>query len=199
MEMYQTPLLQTIPPERLAAAVPVTKGPGEYITQASVPVEHFYILQSGCAKLIHDIPEGGPVIIDLYHEGDFLGEMEMVGLSYSDRSIIAMTPCTLYRFTKEQFLWLWTHCSAFSLAILRVHCDRLLKAGDNKVNAERLVLREKILLILQEHLNEKGYFPYTKDILAELAGISIRSLNRTLAAMEECGLIRVSKGTIRLT
>lgn len=31
-----------------------------------------------------------------------------------------------------------------------------------------------------------------------MAGVSIRSLNRTLAALKESGLIRISKGTIRL-
>ena len=198
MERRAASLMQAIPPELLSGAQQISRAPGAYITRAAVPVEQFYILRSGCAKLIYDSPNADPLIIDLYHQGDFFGEMEMAGLSYLDRSIVAMTDCALYQFTREQFFQLWNTCGAFSLYVLRVHCDRLLRAGDDKINAERLVLREKVFRIIQQNLNERGYFLYTKDILAEMAGISIRSLNRTLALLEGDQLIRLSKGTIRL-
>ena len=72
-------------PDLLAQAQVIRKAPGEYVTQAGIPVEHFYLMRSGLAKLIYDPSDGDPLILDLYHEGDFFGEMEMVGVGYSDR------------------------------------------------------------------------------------------------------------------
>ena len=186
-------------PDLLAQAQVIRKAPGEYVTQAGIPVEHFYLMRSGLAKLIYDPSDGDPLILDLYHEGDFFGEMEMVGVDYSDRSIVAMTECVLYQFTRDGFFRLWRACPDFSLYVLQLHCQRLLRSGNDKIYAERLVLKEKVLHLLQLHANEKGYFAYTKDVLSEMAGVSIRSLNRTLAALEESGCVRLSRGTIRLT
>lgn len=138
------------------------------------------------------------VILDIYHPGDFFGEMEMIGLSTDDRTIIALTHCELYQITKEQFLFLYETCPEFSLCILRVHCERLLRAGDSQINAECMFLREKVFRLIQDNLNERGYFIYTKTVLAEMAGVSIRSLNRSLSELEAKELIVVSNGTIRL-
>ncbi|HIT56361.1 MAG TPA: Crp/Fnr family transcriptional regulator [Candidatus Galloscillospira stercoripullorum] len=187
-----------IPDEILAQARELRREPGEYITRAATPVEHFYVMGAGLAKLIYDAPDGEPLILDLYRQGDFFGEMEMVGVGYNDRSIVAMTECTLYEFSREAFFRLWSACPEFSLYVLRLHCQRLLRSGTDKIYAERLVLKEKVMHLIRLHGNELGYFPYTKDVLSEMAGVSIRSLNRTLAALKESGLIRISKGTIRL-
>jgi CRP-like cAMP-binding protein len=74
----------------------------------------------------------------------------------------------------------------------------MLKAGDDKVYADRTMLRGRVFRIIQDNLNPKGYFLYAKQILAEMIGISIRSLNRILKEMENDRLIIVSQGTIQL-
>lgn len=176
----------------------VTAEQGEVITSAFQPARYFYVLKLGAAKLIYESPDTKSVIIDIYHAGDFFGEMEMIGLSTDDRSIIALNHCELYRITREQFVYLYEHCSQFSLHILRIHCDRLLRTGDSRINAECMLLREKVFRIIQDNLNKNGYFLYTKEVLAEMAGVSIRSLNRSLAELQAKKLIIVSGGSIRL-
>jgi len=172
--------------------------PGDVVTSVNQPAKHFYVLNKGSAKLLYEEANAKSVILDIYHQGDFFGEMEMIGLSTDDRTIIALTHCELYQITKEQFLLLYETCPEFSLSILRVHCERLLRAGDSQVNAECMFLREKVFRLIQDNLNEHGYFVYTKTVLAEMAGVSIRSLNRSLSELEAKELIVVSNGTIRL-
>ncbi len=191
-------LIDSIPPEYLNAAERIRYAVGEYITNPNEPVKYFYILLSGSAKLMYEGAKGEPLILDIYHAGDFFGEMEMVDLQTFDRAIIALTPCEAYRFSRRQFFDLWDGAGAFSRLLLMVHCDRLLRAGDDKVYAERTVLREKVFRIIQNHINARGCFLYTKHILAEMSGVSIRSLNRTLKELEEDGLIVQTGGTIRL-
>ena len=122
----------------------------------------------------------------------------MVGVAYNDRSIVAMTECTLYEFSREAFFRLWSACPEFSLYVLRLHCQRLLRSGNDTIYAERLVLKEKVMHLIRLHGNELGYFPYTKDVLSEMAGVSIRPLTGTLAPRKERGLIRISRATIPL-
>lgn len=191
-------LLNTIPPSVLATAELRTFAPGEYIKRSGASFCNFCILASGTAKLIYEDRNAQPLIIDLYHTGDFFGEMEAIGMQTDDRSIIAMTDCKVYQYTKDQFLEIWNTCSALSRYILQIHCERLIRAGDDKINSECMFLREKLFRLIQENLNSSNYFLYTKDVLAEMAGTSIRSLNRALAELCEMKLIVVSSGSIRL-
>lgn len=171
---------------------------GQYIIRANEPINFFYILIRGSVKLIHDDVDAEPLIIDIYHSGDFFGEMEMIGIVTKDRSIVAMTQCEVLRFSHEQFIKFWNESNEFSLWILHVHCSRLLRAGDDKINSDRTIQRVRVFRIIQGNLSEKGYFLYTKQILAEMVGISIRSLNRSLKELEADRLITVSSGTIKL-
>ena len=61
-----------------------------------------------------------------------------------------------------------------------------------------MFLREKVFRLIQQNLNEQNYFLYTKDILAEMAGVSMRSLNRSLSELKQLRLISISSGAIRL-
>ena len=190
-------MLNTIPKELLAAARYLKYAPGEFIKQSGSSFCHFCILAKGTAKLIYDDSENPPLIIDLYHTGDFFGEMEAIGMQTDDRSIVALTDCELYRFTKEQFLEMWNTCSDLSRYILYVHCERLIRSGDDMIRSESVFLRDKVFRIIQENLNDANYFLYTKDVLAEMAGTSIRSLNRALSELKDAKLISLSSG-IRL-
>ena len=189
--------LNTIPHTFLTGAALLHFHPGEYIKRAGDAFDHFCILKSGSCKLVYEA-ENTSLIIDLYHAGDFFGEMEAIGMQTSDRSLIALTECDVYRFTKEQFHHMWSTNSAMSMYILTVHCERLLRSGDDKIDSECMFLREKVFRLIQQNLNEQNYFLYTKDILAEMAGVSVRSLNRSLSELKELRLISVASGAIRL-
>ena len=190
-------LLNTIPKELLATAQLQKFPAGSFIKRSGSSFCHFCILAKGTAKLVYDDGENPPLIIDLYHTGDFFGEMEAVGMQTDDRSIVALTDCELYRFTKEQFIAMWNQYNDVSRYILYVHCERLIRAGDDKIRSENVFLRDKVFRIIQENLNSANYFLYTKDVLAEMSGTSIRSLNRALAELKEAKLISFSSG-IRL-
>lgn len=189
--------LNTIPRAFLENAALLHFFPGEYIKRAGDDFDHFCILKSGSCKLVYEA-ENTSLIIDLYHAGDFFGEMEAIGMQTSDRSLIALTECDVYRFTKEQFHHMWSTNSEMSMYILTVHCERLLRSGDDKIDSECMFLREKVFRLIQQNLNEQNYFLYTKDILSEMAGVSMRSLNRSLSELKELRLISVSSGAIRL-
>lgn len=190
-------LLGTIPKELLKTAQLQKFPAGSYIKRSGSSFCHFCILAKGTAKLVYDDGENPPLIIDLYHTGDFFGEMESIGMQTDDRSIVALTDCELYRFTKEQFVAMWNQYNDVSRYILFVHCERLIRAGDDKIRSENVFLRDKVFRIIQENLNDANYFLYTKDILAEMSGTSMRSLNRALAELKEAKLISLSSG-IRL-
>ncbi|MBO2526794.1 MAG: hypothetical protein CW335_01235 [Clostridiales bacterium] len=190
-------LLATIPQRYLDMAKIVSYKPGEYLKRTGDSFFNFCILAEGTVKLLHDNAES-PLILDLYHKGDFFGEMEAIGMQTDDRSIVALTDCKVYQFTGAQFLEMWNECSDVSRYILYVHCERLIREGNDKIHAETLFLREKVFRLIQENLNDSNYFMYTKDVLAEMAGISIRSLNRVLAELNDMKMIRLSSGTIRL-
>lgn len=189
--------LNTIPKTLLDGAKLMHFAPGDYIKRAGNSFAHFCILSKGSCKLVYE-SDTTSLIIDIYHVGDFFGEMEAIGMQTSDRSLIALTECEVYQFTPEQFHRMWSCCSDVSMYILTVHCKRLLSAGNDKIDSECMFLREKVFRLIQQNLNEQNYFLYTKDILAEMAGVSMRSLNRSLSELKQLRLISITAGAIRL-
>ena len=189
--------LHTIPKAFLDDAVLLRFGTGEYIKRAGDDFDHFCILNKGSCKLVYEA-ENTSLIIDLYHEGDFFGEMEAIGMQTTDRSLIALTDCEVLCFTKEQFQHMWSTCSDMSMYIFTVHCERLMRSGNDKIDSECMFLREKVFRLIQQNLNDQNYFLYTKDVLAEMAGVSMRSLNRSLSELKELRLISIKSGAIRL-
>lgn len=189
--------LNTIPRAFLDSAKLLHFAPGEYIKRAGDAFDHFCILSKGSCKLVYE-SDNTSLIIDIYHVGDFFGEMEAIGMQTSDRSLIALNECEVYQFTKEQFHHMWSSCSDVSMYILTVHCKRLLSSGNDKIDSECMFLREKVFRLIQQNLNEQNYFLYTKDILAEMAGVSMRSLNRSLSELKQMRLISITSGAIRL-
>lgn len=194
----ERPLLDTIPEKDLASACRAIIAPGVPIIEANEPIKNFYILAQGNAKLIHEDTEADPLIIDIYHTGDFMGEMEMLDIVTQDRSVVAMTQCEVVKFSREQFYRLWKENTEFSMLLLYIHCQRLLRAGDDKVNADRAILRDRLFRLIQLNLNEQGYFRYSKQILAEMVGVSMRSLNRSLKELQCDRLVFVDSGKIQL-
>lgn len=197
MQRSGATFLGTIPKAFLEDATLLHFAAGEYIKHAGDDFDHFCILKKGSCKLVYE-SDTTSLIIDLYHAGDFFGEMEAIGMQTIDRSLIALTPCEVYRFTKEQFHRMWSSCSEVSMYILTVHCERLLSSGNDKIDSECMFLREKVFRLIQQHLNDQNCFLYTKDILAEMAGVSMRSLNRSLSELKQLRLISVTSGAIRL-
>lgn len=192
------PSLLQLPSVVFELGKPVTVQAGEHIIHANATVPSFYLFKKGSAKLVHEAPDATPAIIDIYHAGDFCGEMEMQGLRLENRSVTALNQCELLQYTKEQFFTLWDTCREFSRWVLYTHSRRLLQAGDDKVYLDGAMLRQRVFRVIQNNINAKNYFVYTKQILAELAGISTRSLNRTLNELQHDRLIIVDSGTIRL-
>lgn len=197
MQHRDASFLRIIPQEFLQTAKQLHFEPGEYIKRAGDSFDHFCVLARGSCKLAFEA-ENTSLIIDLYHAGDFFGEMEAIGMQTTDRSLIALTECEVYRFTKEQFHQMWGSCSAVSMYILTVLCERLMRSGNDKIDSECMFLREKVFRLIQQNLNEQNYFLYTKDVLAEMAGVSMRSLNRSLSELKQLRLISISSGAIRL-
>lgn len=189
--------LHTIPRAFLDEATVLHFAPGEYIKCAGDDFDRFCILQKGSCKLVYE-SDNTSLIIDLYHAGDFFGEMEAIGMQTTDRSLIALTECEVLCFTKEQFRNMWSTCSDMSMYIFTVHCERLMRSGNDKIDSECMFLREKVFRLIQQNLNEQNYFLYTKDVLAEMAGVSVRSLNRSLSELKQLRLISISSGAIRL-
>lgn len=189
--------LNTIPKAFLETATLLHFEAGEYIKRTGDSFNHFCILSKGSCKLVYET-DNTSLILDLYHAGDFFGEMEAIGMQTSDRSLISLTACDVYQFTPEQFHHMWSSCSEVSMYILTVHCERLMRSGNDKIDSECMFLREKVFRLIQQNLNEQNYFLYTKDVLAEMAGVSVRSLNRALSELKQLRLITISSGAIRL-
>lgn len=172
--------------------------PGSVVWIESDEDKRFYVIREGSVELSYEDYEGERLIIDIYHAGEFFGEIQMAGLETRNRMITSLTYCELICFTKPQFWKFWDKEKGFSKTIFEMLCKRLIRSGDEKAFCDRVFLRQRVLKIIAENVNEVGYFLYNKDVLRGLSGVSIRSLNRTLHDLAESGAILYEQGAIKL-
>lgn len=170
--------------------------PGEAILTPGFRGEQIYILISGQAKLVAQRENGNAVILSLYNHWEILGELEAFTDGVCDRFIVALLPCDVYMLDKESFFeWLRLDFdfNRYILARLSYKLQRLSATSQVSMGG---FLREQVAHILLMNLTDQQYFPYSKQVLAECMGTSVRSLNRILAKMIESGVISVSGSRI---
>jgi len=122
----------------------------------------------------------------------------MLGITTYNRRITTLTPSKVLKLTKTQFWELWSEQPQFSKAVFNQVCIRLLQTGNERVFNSSTFLRQQVYRLINLNLNKHGYFRYEKEVLRELLGVPIRSLNRALRELENEQLISITAGAIRV-
>lgn len=188
--------LDTCPEEIRAKMRLCHYAPGEAIISPGFCGEDIFVLISGQAKLVALRENGSSVILSLYNHWEILGELEAFTGHSCDRCIMALLPCDVYSLDKESFFQWIRYDFEFNRYILARLSYKLQCLSATSQICMGGFLREQIAHILLINLNEKQYFPYSKQVLAECIGTSIRSLNRVLAQMVQTGILEVTSSRI---
>ena len=175
------------------------------IQQGSEPGDIFFI-EDGLAKLVRIDGNGREQILGLRGPGWFLGAaFVMVGRSHP-ASVVAVTPCTVRRLSREAFLEMMTEQPGLSWHVHRMHSREVLSQFHHMADLGIKTARQRLERVLRrlaavtapngEAKEVRLLSPLKRWELASLIAVTPEHLSRLLRRLRDDGVIRVHKGWI---
>jgi CRP/FNR family cyclic AMP-dependent transcriptional regulator len=171
------------------------------------PGEEFYLIKEGVIK-IYRIDDAKEIILSLFQEGDFFGEMSMLqeGLT---RSATAETleASTLYTMKRSAFVQFMEKSPKLCLKLLEATMSRLRKANEQIYDLTFLGVRSRILKSIVRLSEEYGIktndgilidVKLTHQQLANMVGTVRESVTKVLQDLQEEKYISIHKKKIIL-
>jgi CRP/FNR family cyclic AMP-dependent transcriptional regulator len=169
--------------------------------------EEFYLIGSGVIK-IYRIDDAKEIILSLFREGDFFGEMALVrdGLTRSANAE-TLENSTLYVMKRSSFIAFMEKSPMLCLKLLEATMERLRKANEQIYDLTFLGVRSRILksiIRMSEQYGtpiEEGILidvKLTHQQLANMVGTVRESVTKVLQELQDEGCIVVRKKRIIL-
>jgi CRP/FNR family transcriptional regulator len=168
---------------------------GQTLFQEGDPAEDVFTLTAGMLKLYKLMSDGRRQITGFLMPGDFLGLA--FGRTYV-YSAEAVTPVTLCRFRRVQFLLLLDQCPAMEKSLLGRASTELAANQEQMLLLGRKTARERLasfLLRLARRRNPDAgnviELPMSRSDIADFIGLTIETVSRTLTLFRKEGVIRL--------
>lgn len=175
------------------------------IQQGCEPGDIFF-MEDGLAKLVRIDGNGREQILGLRGPGWFLGAaFVMVGRSHP-ASVVAVTPCTVRRLSREAFLEMMATQPGLSWHVHRMHSREVLSQFHHMADLGIKTARQRLERVLRRLVAVTAPNGGDKDVrllsplkrweLASLIAVTPEHLSRLLRRLRDDGVIRVHKGWI---
>ncbi len=183
------------------------KPKGAVLIEVGAPVRHVFVIVQGWAMRTRALDDGGRQIVNIMLPGDCFDLQAMIDTG-ADHGVEAITPVSLYRMQRDEFLNAIRSSGRLATAFWWAAIQEESILREQIVRLGRRSGRQRIahlLLELHRRLNLAGVaqsasfdFPLTRELLADLLGLSPVHVSRSLSALKRMGLIRVSDGAVNL-
>lgn len=177
----------------------------EMIVHQGDPGGAFHLLARGRVAVRVSTLEGEVVTLSVLGPGDFFGEQALLGPRHQrTASVVALEPVETLSMDSARFDQLrraQPSVEHFLVEVLAAQVRRLTTHLIEAlyVPAEQRTLRRLLALLSRYRSGDAALVvPITQEDLASMAGTTRPTVNRVLRAMEEEGVLRLSRGRIEV-
>ncbi len=198
---------QDFAPLKQAAVERVHFPRGATIISAGEDPTHVFVVSKGWALRYRTLSDGRRQIVNVMLPGDCF-DLQALIATKADHSVEALTNVELLRLKSYDFLGAIKANAGLATAfwwaavqeesILREQIVRLgRRSGRERLAHILLELRRRLLHAGQE-MGDTLTLPMSREVLADLLGLSSVHVSRSVSALRQAGLIRTSNGSIQL-
>lgn len=157
----------------------------------------FYQVEEGKVKMVTYSKEGQEFIQGLFDEGDSFGEPPLFSGSRYPSSAYALTACKILRLPKDRFFTLLKENFDIHIQLDSVLCDRL--RYKNMILSEisfyepehRIISLFNYLKSKSQTKEEPFQVPLTRQQIADMSGMRVETVIRTIKRMEDEGKLQI--------
>lgn len=171
---------------------------GEMLFESGNPSTHVYILCRGKVVILDQALSGSELKVVFVNEGNMIGEMEALSgqakMRYNAR---ASTRCEVIMIPLRMYLEWVESDPALARYMVKVLAKKLYDASTEVADYKQT---NAIVRIATFIFSEKtGRLDMRRQEIAEICGVSVRTLNRCIKQLKEENLISIKKGKIYTT
>ncbi|MFH0847568.1 MAG: Crp/Fnr family transcriptional regulator [Chloroflexota bacterium] len=171
--------------------------PGEFVFWEGEKPRWFYLVLEGRVKALKYSSSGKEFIIAFLGPGEMLGELAVLENQPYPASAQATTETRLLGLSRDDFTDFLTKHPEIPLRIITILGERL-KTAQTRLRdlaGERAEARlARILLMLSSKLGSS--LPFTRQEIADMAGLTIETAIRILSRLKKSGVIGSERGRI---
>jgi CRP-like cAMP-binding protein len=192
---------------RQASVERVRKPRGTTLVAPGEQLTHVFVISKGWAIRYRTLPDKRRQIVNVMLPGDCF-DLQALIATKADHGVEALTNVELLRMKSEDFLKAISASSRLATAfwwaavqeesILREQIVRLGRRSGRERLAHMLLELRRRLLHAGVDTGDKLSLPMSREVLADLLGLSSVHVSRSVAALRNMGLIRTTDGTIQL-
>ena len=201
--LKRSPIFSGLNDEELAElsrlAVERRFGANEFIFWDGDAPDWFYIIAEGKVKILKHASSGKDFVIAFFESGEMFGEVAVFEDRPYPASAQSITDTRVVGIKKESFLSFLVSRPQVSLSVIKILAERLRTAQSRLRDfaGERVEQRlASILLMLASKLGANLNF--TRQELADMAGITIETTIRVMSQWRDRGIIRSTRGKITI-
>lgn len=164
--------------------------------------EEFFLVQTGAVK-IYRIDNAKEIILSLFREGDFFGEMALIqhGMKRS-ATVETLEDCSMYTLTRSDFQQFMEQSPKLCLRLLEVTMERLRQANEQIYDLTFLDVRSRTVKTIHRLSEQYGTakpagmlinIKLTHQQLANMVGTVRESVTKVLQDLQEDGIITIDK------
>lgn len=150
-------------------------------------LSHLYIIKSGIVKCFITENNGKDYILEFLGEGEIIGELEIINNSQSLTNVETLTDIEVFKIPNQHFIELLKANWSLNYLILKELALRIVQTASRASYQQNYPLEYSILKLI--YLFSVQPLKLSKQDLADYLGITVRSLNRTLLALQQKRII----------
>jgi len=171
--------------------------PNEFVFWEGDEADYFYVIAQGRIKVVKHASSGKEFIIAFFEPGEMFGEVAVFEGKPYPASAQALSASKVLGINRQNFLDFLATRPKVALRIINILGGRLRDAQGRlkDLAGERVEQRlAHILLMLASRMGNT--LPFTRQELADMAGMTTETAIRLTGGLSERGIIRTSRGQL---
>lgn len=161
--------------------------------------EHYdfvYIVVTGEIKIFVSEENGREILLDIYREGNFIGEQEAFLKTPYSASIENITECLVIKIPNKSFIN-WVHLdSNCNQRLIKSLCEQMYELTNRAAKYSLSTVKEQVITTILDLKRSRKIID--KKLLIQSVSATSRSVYRVLSELEYLGLIIVDAKTITI-
>ncbi len=180
----------------------------QLIVSQDDPGDALYVIEKGRVKVVLYGESGREVILTIFRDGDFFGEMSLLDGQPRSANVIALEDTRALMLSREDFVRHLREAPTTALKVLSIMCLRLRRADEIIGNLALLDVYGRVAHILIELAKNEGETQDegilirerpTQQDLASMIGTSRETVSRVLSEFQRRGFLSMQGKSILLS
>ena len=150
----------------------------------------YYQVESGSVKMYSANEEGQEFIQGIFNKGESFGEPALIAKFPYPGSVVAVEPSKIWKLSGDYFLQMLRENFELHMKMDQVLCRRLKYKSMVLTEISSHEPEHRILSLLNYYKSKNGFgskvlIPYTRQQLADMSGLRVETVIRTVKKMEK--------------